>query len=1624
MKLEIEGARENNLKDVNVTIQDGITVVTGVSGSGKSSLVFSTLYHESRRRFLDIFARGRTKPRLNPAKVRKMTGIVPTIAIEQNILNRNPNSILATASGLHPFLRLLYTHFGKRICPKCGTVVFIYSVDELVDIIRKEVETRGYVLLAPMVNNIVGSHKTLLKYLQDEFGENHVFLDGEHLGSLCINPLELHTIDVKLGKLDHDSATGAIRDMIQKAKSLGAYSIKLISDKGEEKNYAYTRVCTKCGYWLQDLKPVLFNKRCHFCQGEGCEACLHTGIHPQAASVTWKDYKFPDLLKLSIDAFYVLIKGEYFPTAANRLKNEIFKRVEALRKVGLGYIEMNRSSPTLSRGESQRVRLAISLTNQLEDLLHILDEPTIGLSINDVQKLIPAFRSLTGSVVFVEHDRIAASQADFAIDIGPDAGSSGGEIVFTGSPRQLWDKNTHTGNYFSFKKKVILPSFRTDPKNSLYLKGVFLRNLKNIDISIPLERLTVICGVSGSGKSTFAEDVLFKSLSSSHPAGCEKIIGPKMKAVMVDQSPIGKNPRSNPATYTGLARIIRDLFATHTPLTATYFSFNTKKGACSGCNGMGATEVKMRYLPSFWTRCNECDGQRFSNEVLDAKIKMNGDNFSIADFYSLTVNQVLEWLKNETELNLSKTDYTAAYRILNALSEIGLGYLALGQESPCLSGGEAQRVKLAKYLGQKDLRDKILILDEPTTGLHPHDISGLLNVLDRLVRTGATIVVVEHNSDFIRAADWIIDLGPGSGPDGGNLIYSGPVSGFLNFKSSITARSIKEEEMIIPSPGGRSKNIIEKISVKNAGANNLRNIDVEFPKAALNVVTGVSGSGKSTLLKDILQTEAERRYLETLSMYERQGLSEGPEAAVDKISGLGVTISVEAQKERFFYRQTVGGETEILQNLAILLSFFGDIICTCGLKMQRQIGKEGNEWYCNGCEKRVSTYKPKEFLPSSFISTCSECSGIGIIQVPMPNKLIIHPEKPLCGGAMYSPGFFPKGFLCKKYNSGYYFIRALGELFSFDPETTPWKDMSTEAQHAFLYGIPEKLKVTFESKKRSPETTEQNFKGFYGWIRDWDIGGTYTSSQPCPKCKGQRFKNEYLRVTIGGYNIHQLTEMPLKELRDVLESVKIPEIQEHYAAVSLETCLNRIGFLNQVGLHYLNLNRVYGTLSAGEAQRIKLARLLGSEMTSLTILIDEPTRGLHPSEVEALVNALHCIRDQGNTLIVIEHDFLVINSADYIFDLGPGPGILGGKIVFQGDKVSFLSSDSLTAQWMSGRKHIPPKIDFRKPKTSFTIKGAVGNNLKGELVKIPLEIMVGICGVSGSGKSTLLIDTLGRILAPKKQTTSVAYEPVEPEKYASVEGAPKRVVIIDQSKRQIYNPYRFLELDDLLISLYSESESAYELELNEKHFKAQCSACKGAGRTKLDMDFLPPIYSECESCLGTGLTAEIWDVKLHGYSLPELFRLTLDEIYDLFQYDSKIKDIIEATKAVGLGYLVLKQPGWTLSGGECQRLKIAKELTKKNNQSFFILDEPSIGQHIADVSRLIIALEKLVEEGNSVIIIEHHPHLLAACDYLIELGPEGGKKGGHIIACGTPDELAKMNTPTSKYLKKILENCK
>ncbi len=1568
--LDVQGAAEHNLRDVDVTFGPGLTAVVGVSGSGKSSLAFDVVYAEARRRFIETLALGR-QTRMPAARVRRINGLGPAVAIAQNVLNLNPASTVATSVGLHPFLRILFARFAEVACPECGTPVRSVSREQRLAIALEMLQQADSVEVAvAVVNRQAGSHARLLDGLRGAF--ERVTVDGREWAakpSSRIPRLDAtapHDVVVRVGTLRAGMAAAEVRAKLEEADALGVHEVRLARAP-----VLRAPICPSCSVWVRPLEPSAFR--------DGSDTSSH-----RIAGVT-----FPDLLTQSVTEVLAFVEQLPVGLRARRVQDELLRRLRPLEALGLGHLALDRSMPTLSRGEAQRTRLAVVLAGRLDDLLHVLDEPTIGLHHTDLKRLLDAISSLPGPVLMVEHDAVAVAMADDVVEIGPSGGRGGGQLVFQGPPAQLWRADTASGRGFSAKARARRERRPVAP-GRIHIEGAHLRNLRDVDCEIPLGSLTVITGPSGAGKTTLARDVLLASLREHAAAGCVAFDAPALRAIAVDQKPLGNNPRSNPATYTKVFDRIRAVFAEATGRSPSEFTFNRPEGACPDCEGMGAVEVALRYVASVWVPCETCGGDRYRPEVLDA------------EWCGLSIAEVLA--SSVDDAHTLFAEHRDVIRVLDTLRDVGLGYITLGQPSPSLSGGEAQRVRLAREVTKAKSGDFVL-LDEPTTGLHPADLERLVGVLDRLAERGCTVVVVEHQADVIEAADWRIDLGPGGGPDGGQVLHCGPPAGVD--RPRVTPRAK-------PRARRRSGDVI---SVRGARAHNLQNVDVDFAKNRFTVVTGVSGSGKSSLVNDVIASEATRRLLECLSVYERQSVREGPEAPVSSLTGLGPTLVIDPSSAiddvPNAMAATVARSSDLDRLVALVLSRAGERSCLeCGGRNVRRASPSPEAaWSCADCSTSAVPIEPRHLMGSP-VAICPECLGLGSVRHAVPDKMVLRPDAPICRGC------FALGIVsafCDQKLSGYGSLLALAERYGFDPRGTPWSALSDQARNAFIFGdpVPFPRKPGQGSWRGGGNSREWFWPGVDPWARG-DVGGSWSQEVTCDACDGKGLRAPYLALRLQGRDRTELFRMSLGEIESLLESVGIPD--DKHAVDARMLALRRLGFLRSVGLGYLHLDRRVSTLSAGEAQRIKLASVLGGELLGMAILLDEPSRGLHPTEVNALTSTLLELRDAGNTVIAVEHDPAFIRAADDVIEIGPGPGRLGGRII------DLASQQSVTRPVLDRRRLVPRRDSRRQPTGWMQVTGAHENNLRGLDVRIPLGVQVGVCGVSGSGKSSLVVDTLALALAPPKTSERIAdVVRVERGAHHAIVGAPDRTIVADQSRAAITSPGMFLGLIDAVRKTFASSEAAIEAGLTTADLLYGCDQCHGKGAWQESMSFLPAVAQTCDACSGTGYRREVLDLVERGRTLADIEGLTIAELVDEWGDISAVGRAGAVAVELGLGYLIVRQPGWSLSGGEAQRLKLAKEIARPGKGSaLYVLDEPTTGLQVTDVAVLARAIDGIVDGGNTVLVVEHDPALLSTCDWLIELGPGAGPAGGHLIFEGTPEELAQSDTPTAPYVLEAL----
>jgi len=823
--ITIKGAREHNLKNIDLSIpRDTITVLTGPSGSGKSSLAIDTIYAEGQRRYvesLSAYAR-QFLEQLPKPDVDYIEGLSPSIAIDQKTVTKSPRSTVGTITEIYNYLRVLYTRIGIPYCYNCGSAISKQDSKDIINSVMSLPQGSRLQILAPIVRERKGEYRKELQQMRRE-GFIRAKIDGKMMDltqDIILKKQKRHTIEIVIERLIiKPGIERQIRDAIETTLSYSDIVVINLTDENRDILFSRTLACPKCGISYPEINPMFFSFNssqgaCPRCNGLGfenleeestelmdqrlCRLCNGLRLRKEALNIKIQDIHIGEFARMSVRDALMFINNlkttEREQIIASRVLKEVKDRLNFLEKVGLGYLTLDRSSLTLSSGESQRIRLATQLGSSLTGVLYILDEPTIGMHPRDCIKLLESLSSIRdagNTVVVVEHDEETIRWADYIVDMGPGAGVSGGLVVGSGKPEEI-EKNelSITGKYLSGSLSIDIPPVRRTAKDSLRIIGAQEFNLKNIDVSIPLGTFTCVTGVSGSGKSTLVLEILYKALlkelygSKLKSGRYSEIVGMDKidRVICVDQSPLGKTPRSNPATYTGIFSYIRDLFS-HVPdskirgYAPSRFSFNLPGGRCESCRGDGLIKVVMHFLPHVYIPCDICKGKRYNRETLEIRYK--GKN--IAEVLEMTVSEALQFFSPIPSIR----------KKLEVLEEVGLGYLQLGQPAATLSGGEAQRVRLSKELGKKSTGNTLYILDEPTTGLHSVDIHKLLSAINRLVDLGNTVIVIEHNLDVVKSADYVIDLGPEGGEQGGRVIAEGTPEEVSKNSTSYTGKFLK-----------------------------------------------------------------------------------------------------------------------------------------------------------------------------------------------------------------------------------------------------------------------------------------------------------------------------------------------------------------------------------------------------------------------------------------------------------------------------------------------------------------------------------------------------------------------------------------------------------------------------------------------------------------------------------------------------------------------------------------------------------------------------------------------------------------------------------------------------------------
>ncbi|HUG10134.1 MAG TPA: excinuclease ABC subunit UvrA [Opitutaceae bacterium] len=1514
-----------------------------------------------------------------------------------------------------------------------------------------------------------------------------------------------------------------------------------------------------------------------------CPDCGGSRLQPEALCWKWKGRTLPELYQMPVSDLLAQLDDDAPAHArdhqATLALDGMSSRLRYLDEVGLGYLTLDRASRTLSGGEVQRVNLTTCLGSSLVDTLFVLDEPSVGLHPRDIERLIGIIRSLTNAgntVVVVEHDEAMIRAADHVIEIGPEPGVGGGHVVFSGTvPALTASSGSITGDYLAGRRWIAVPeSRRACGRDTRWLE--FTRaskhNIRALSFRLPLNRFVCLSGVSGSGKSTMLEHVIHQGLLAHRSqfaedaATIDSISGSDGagELVLVDQSPLSRSPRSNPALFSDTWDIVRDLYAStdtarEAGMTASSFSFNSGDGRCVHCQGRGHEAVEMQFLADVYVPCPVCEGKRFRPEVL--AVQWNGK--SVAELLRMTI----------AEAHLFLGPSPAATR-LAPLIEVGLGYLTMGQPLNTLSGGEAQRLKLVRYLGDF-ARDQsaipnpqsaiptgaLLLLDEPTTGMHRHDVLRLLDVLQKLVDAGHSLVVIEHNTDILKCADWILEVGPEAGVGGGRIVAEGtpeqvaradvPSSPFLAAALDGTPmRQAIAAESAFANAAPRES----AITVVGARENNLQGLTVTIPHHELTVVTGVSGSGKSTLAFDIIFAEGQRRFMESMSAYARQFVEQLARPAIDAISGIPPTVAIEQRVTRGSRKSTVATITEVAQFLRLIYARIGiqhhpdsDRPITAltapqlrkhfeSLLRTRAAQRSKSLWLCAPIVRgRKGHHEPvaKWIAAHGFERMRVDGKLIRTDAFKKLDRYSVHDIEVVIADLKSASTTLPAEASAKagrRHSKLELLDRALslgkGACFILDAsgKIFSWLSTSrTDAATGETFPDLEPKHFSFNSPTGWCPTCRGHGR-LHSWMLKEDDEDTpeelvelarlltedpdsEVDGSECPDCHGARLNRVARSVKLHfrkrePLSLPELTSLPPSQMVSTLRALKLDSRGKAIVRDVLPEIESRLRFLDSVGLGYLALDRPTLTLSGGEAQRIRLAAQLGSNLSGVLYVLDEPSIGLHSQDNERLVRTLRDLKSKGNTVLVVEHDDVIMDAADRIIDLGPGAGRNGGHLLANDTPANLRrNAKSLTGIYLDKGISHPIRGEYRavlgrsplagdskrasqRSKQSpasgllpseantnpdwLTLTRVTYRNLRDQTLSLPLGRLVMVCGPSGAGKSTLFRDILHpaaatAIKAGKAKLTGKEFakrgksthgdsaihalrslgeggrnrESALPFEMLRRANAFKAVIEVDQSpigKTPRSTPATYLGVFDIVRGFFATLPEARIRGYQPGRFSfntagGRCETCAGAGRIKLEMSFMPNAYLPCDDCGGLRYGPELRDISWKGRNIGEVLQLTFDEALEFFDFHAHLREVCRLMVDTGLGYLTLGQSSPTLSGGEAQRLKLVTELarglqtyTERSRglrpRNLYILEEPTIGLHLSDCEKLIHVLHRLVDQGHSVVVIEHHLDLLAEADYIVELGPGGGPAGGEIVYQGALAGLLKnRRSPTAPYLR-------
>ena len=1486
--MQIQNAHQNNLKNINLTIPENqLIVVTGLSGSGKSSLAMGVIANEGYRYFLESLPQynQQNNERVPTAEVDDIKGLPPVIKVEQSKRFQSINATFGTLSELTSMFRILFARYSSdetmskslfsfnhpkgacEVCNGIGEEEYI-DLDKLVGDESKTLREGAITTTLPN-GYIVYSQVTV-----------------QELNKVC----KAHDFNVDI---PWKNLTEEQKDVILN----GSDRIKVFYGKhGLESRLKWSGIKAKPreeGYYkgmLSIMEDILRRDRnkniLKFVSSRICPSCEGARIKAEHLKFKWNGFNFQDWMEFPLNELFEKLDALKLSEGESVLVEKVKTQLFDLIRLGMGEFKLSTPSTDITSGDAQRIKLINQVNCNLQGILYVFDEPSIGLSEAYQNYLLHVLNRLIrrgNTVMVVEHDLTFIRSADWIVELGPEAGVHGGEIVFSGPIKEFLKANIPSSATLSVLKNEKIESIGTPRKVSA---DSFQPN--------PQE-LTVI---------TRKTPQLLEQINNC-------CVQKELNTITVSDQPIGKTPRSNPSTYTGLADKIRDLLA-KTPqakelkLAKGAFSFNNKTGRCEACEGAGVITLSMSVMGNINQVCPTCNGKRFKSKVL--QVHWNDKN--IAEIYNLSIEEAFNFFAFEKKIT----------EILSLMLQLGLGYIKLGQPSNTLSGGEAQRIKLTKHFA-KQSKNTLLILEEPSIGLHQQNVKQLIEALHQLKKQTGGIVCFENHSIFQKTCDTLID----------NAIQVGKFD-------------CKEE------PVQRR----DTISIKGAQTHHLKDLNLDLPKNKLSVITGISGSGKSSLVIDTLHGYGLQEMSKQFSSYQQSRVGGGFQFEVESISGLTPTICITRKQKNYTLRSDIAKQTGIDKILRFAFS-------------------------------RKANWKGEELSASHFsnnheLGKCAVCEGIGEALLPDLDKIVLDPEKSIADGLLEHN----KAIAYYGQPDGQHMaiFKKVAEDYGFSLET-PFKDLSEKQKDALLLGTGEKeWQATWIFKTKTREGKQEitmTWDGIFEYLKDEyyktrknkNIANLTAlfSYEKCSNCHSSGLKPERLSYKLAGKSIHDIKSMDFKALETWLNKTNETDEVDGKLLVKIEPHLiNTIARAKQLHIDHLQLNRKSATLSGGENQRVELIKQLNSPLKGVTYLLDEPSAGLSNENIPDLIQILNELIEKGNTAIVIEHNKDIIYAAQHIVQIGPKAGKLGGFITYEGspkgllqqpDCHPFLKEESKPIELKPGKEH----ISIRKLSRHTLVKDALA---------IPVGGITAITGKSGVGKTTLVKDL---ILPSIQNGTPVNCESISfPQNY-------KAAHYFETKKLRTHLNTLLVDYLNLLNDITKIFASVTGLKAKDFSFKtksSQCPTCKGKGFVETSLDVAANHIEKCETCKGKRYQKHILIQEVYSKNIADVLALNLEQLKQWlkdFSVSDKTLSFLNRLEQIGLAHLSLDQTVQSLSSGEKQRLLLLNWLDEKPKNELFILDEPSTGLHYTDIDLLYSILEELSVE-NDVLVIEHNQYLL------------------------------------------------